>query len=166
MKAAELIEGRWVAKSLDGKVRRFKQQADSDHWRANHSGHVTPAREFKSVKQYLDWAEREEQKLAKEREALKPKLGEIWTKFQQAVGDAFPDGDPFDRIGPWMRQHGLTMHDLDAAVAHFNGDHETAHSYLAQMWDDHASDAEHDAMRGEHGSTYDGHWFQNPNPWK
>lgn len=167
MKIVELLEGRWVAKSLDGKVRRFKDLADAAHWRKNISTHVIPAKERGvTVKAYLDALDAEEAKVQAEREASRPKLGEIWTKFQQAVDASFPDGDPFDRIGPWMQQHGLTIDDLDRAVAHFNGDHETAHSYLSSMWDEHASGAEHDAMMGAHGQTYDDQWFQRPNPWK
>lgn len=167
MKVNELMEGKWVAKSKDGKERRFKNLADAEHWRNNYSKDILPAKDrFKSVGDYLDWADKEEEKLKQQRAALKPKAGEIWSKFQQAVGDSFPDGDPFDRMGPWMRQHDLTMHDLDAAVAEFNGKNETAHSYLAQMWDDHAGDAEHDALQGAHGDTYDDQWFNRGNPWK
>lgn len=166
MKVKDLMEGRWVTKSLDGKVRRFKDLADAEYWRKNISTHVTPAKEKGlTVKAYLDALDAEEAKVRAEREANKPKLGEIWSKFVQAVGDSFPDGDPFDRIGPWMQQHGLTIDDLDRAVAD-SSDHRTAHDYLASMWDDYSRDAEHDAIMGAHGQTYDDQWFQHPNPWK
>ena len=168
MKVNELMEGKWVAKSKDGKERRFKNLADAEHWRNNYSRDITPAKPKSSAEAYHDymkWAEQEEERLKKQRDALKPKSAEIWRRFETAVGDSFPDGDPFDRISSWLNKHDLTIHDVDAAVKEFS-DASTAHEYLAKMWDDYSADAEHDALQGAHGDTYDDQWFQRANPWK
>ena len=155
-----------MAKSLDGKVRRFKDEADAEYWRKNISTHIIPAKEPQGLDHYFKELDRMEAAIRTNKEANKPKLSDIWNKFQQAVGDSFPDGDPFDRIGPWMNQHNLTIHDIDAAVKEYNGT-DTAQEYLRQMWDDYSADAEHDAMMGAHGETYDDdQWFNRPNPWK
>ncbi len=161
MKVLELLEGKWVAKNLDGKERRFKNLADAEAWRQSRSPAKQP-KPFDSVGDYLDWADQEARK---RKEANKPKTSEIWRRFEQAVGDSFPDGDPFDRISHWLNQHDLTIHDVDAAVKEFSGA-DSAHDYLAQMWDDYSADAEHDAMQGAHGETYDDQWFTRANPWK
>lgn len=114
-----------------------------------------------TFRQYMDWAEKED---AKQKAASKPKSSEIWNKFQTAVGDAFPDGDPIGRMAHWMNQNNLTMDDIDAAVREYAD--VDAYTYLQNMWDDHAADAEHDAMHGHYGQTYDDQWFQRPNPYK
>ena len=164
MKVSELMEGkwvRWVAKSLDGKVRRFRDLADAEHWRKNYSGDVTPAKE-PSIKDMFDRMDREREAASK---ANKPSEGEIWRQFENAVANSFPDGDFIDHLAPWLRKHELTMDDVNAAVREYS-DSKDAYDYLQKMWDDHAADAEHDALQGAHGETYDDQWFQRPNPWK
>lgn len=162
MKVRELVEGKWVAKSLDGKVRRFKDGVDAEHWGNNHSGHVTPAdNSAKAARDYFAAIDALTTKMADD----KPSMSEIWRKFQRAVDDSFPDADPFDRISDWLNQNGLTIHDVDQAVKQFGGA-DSAHDYLASMWDDFSADAEYDAMQGAHGDTYDDQWFTRQNPWK
>jgi uncharacterized NAD(P)/FAD-binding protein YdhS len=156
----KIEEGRWVAKNLDGVERRFRTSGEADAWRQSHS-----EKKGMTFRQYMNWAEKEDAKLQKQLDAAKPKASEIWNKFQTAVGNSFPDGDFIDHIGPWLRKHDLTMDDVNAAVREYT-DFKDAYDYLSSMWDDHAADAEHDAMQGHYGQTYDNEWFSRPNPYK
>ena len=156
MKTTELLEGRWVAKSLDGVERRFKDAKDAEAWKQ-----VT-AKKQRQPKQKDWWTDYDD-----EEEKAKPKvdLWDLWTRFEAAVSSSFPDGDPIGQIASYMRHQRLTIDDLDAAVKEHGGA-DSAHGYLAQMWDDLSADAEHDAMRGAHGENYDDKWFTQKNPWK
>lgn len=156
MKLHELLEGKWVVKNLDGKERRFKDLKDAEAWKQSSNAPRQPKE--MSVSDYLDWAEKQDEK-------SKPSSSVIWERFQRAVGNYFPDGDPIGSMASWMNANNLTFNDLDAAVKQYT-DGKGAHEYIADMWDDTAADAEHDAMQGHLGDTYDGAWFTQKNPWK
>lgn len=77
--------------------------------------------------------------------------------IDEEIGNAFPDGDPFDNIAPKARKMGIPMDNilewLDRAVKkHLGG--KDYYSYLKMMWDQH----------GETLSTMPG-YDPRPNPW-
>lgn len=154
MKISDLLEGKWVAKSLDGVERRFKDAKDAEAWRQ------TIAKKPRQPKLQDPW-----DAFDKAQAALKPSAWDIWTKFETAVSNSFPDGDYADYMGPYMQKHNLSYEDLNAAVKKY-GHADSASDYLAQMWDDASADAMHDAEQGAHGETYGGQWFTHKNPWK
>jgi len=60
--------------------------------------------------------------------------------IDEAIGNAFPDGDPFDIIYPAAIKMGIRPYDvlewLDRAVRKHNGGKDY-HSYLNNIWQDH-----------------------------
>lgn len=90
--------------------------------------------------------------------------------INDAVGNAFPDGDPFDAIMPRARKLGIRPDDLikwlDRWARKYSGVKGGWHAYLARMWDDQYADANSDAA---HGATdrYDMMGGANyKNPWR
>jgi hypothetical protein len=160
MKLSELLtneakagKGMWVIKSKDGVEKRFKDDESPEAvvWKA------TIAKKPKAPKP-KDWWEDDEP-------VNKPPLGHIWAKFQEAFGVAFPDGHPLDHMSRWCHDNNVTADDIDDAVREFGGAKDV-NTYMADAWDDHARDANHDAMQGHHGENYDNAWFTQKNPHK
>lgn len=89
--------------------------------------------------------------------------------INDAVGNAFPDGDPFDAIAPRARRLGIPLDDLIKWLdrwARKEGGAKGWHDYLARVWDDQYADANSDA---QHGATdrYDMMGGANyKNPWR
>lgn len=83
--ARTVEEGQWVARSLDGVEKRFKDAAQADAWRQ------TTARPPKAPKQA----------------APKLTLDAVWNKVEQVVANIFPDGDPIDYLAPWLEKQGI-----------------------------------------------------------
>jgi hypothetical protein len=123
------------------------------------------------VKQDKDDAAHERM-VAREKKNNHPSLEEIWQEAETAIGNAFPDGDPIDALGPWMRKHGVTMDELNLAtkkngMGRGKGKKDYGfYDYLADMHEDFAQSSLHDAKQGHYGETYDDQWFARPNPWK
>jgi hypothetical protein len=67
-------------------------------------------------------------------------LEQLATIIEEAVGNAFPDGDPFDAIAPKARRLGIPMDSLidwlDRAAKKHLG-FKSYHDYLANVWDDY-----------------------------
>ena len=108
--------------------------------------------------------EREERRAARELKANRPKPEAMVNFALDAFGSSFPDGDPIDQIGPYLKKHGLEFSDLNAAFQKIHK--KTYYQYLADMWDDYAQDALADAKQGAYGEHYDDQWFAQGNPWK
>lgn len=72
------------------------------------------------------------------------KLLTISQYIQDAVGNTFPDGDPFDHLKPKLRRLGLNddnmMDWLNAATKKHLG-FKDYYAYLAAVWDDFARDS-------------------------
>jgi len=66
-------------------------------------------------------------------------LEQLATIIQEAVGNAFPDGDPFDAIAPKARRLGIPMDNLIGWLDRATKKHlgfKNYHDYLANVWDD------------------------------
>jgi hypothetical protein len=76
--------------------------------------------------------------------AKKPTLQDIFDKFEECVGEYFPNGDPIDGMIDWLRKNGLTVGDVDKAIKKHGGA-KSYTEYMAQAWDDFKDDQLHDA---------------------
>lgn len=94
------------------------------------------------------------------REKVRRALDQLGTIISDAVGNSFPDGDPFDSIYPKARRLGIPADNmiewLDRAVKKA-GMGESYHDYLADVWDDHIGD--YNDMQG--GAAH-----HTQNPWR
>lgn len=76
------------------------------------------------------------------RERTNQVLYKLSTVIQDAVGNAFPDGDPFDQIFPEARKLGVPANSvlewLDRATKKHLGAKDY-HTYLSEIWDDYIS---------------------------
>jgi hypothetical protein len=61
-------------------------------------------------------------------------LDEIWRKIENVVGQIYPDGDPIDYLGPWIKQKGYPYSMVDAACKK-NG-YDDVYAYWDSMSDD------------------------------
>jgi hypothetical protein len=79
--------------------------------------------------------------------------------IDEAIGNAFPDGDPWDAIYPRARKMGIPDMDmldwLDRAVKKNLGFPQGYHEYVATIWDQHSEML--DTMPGNE---------PRPNPWR
>lgn len=133
-----------VMAGLKGKLRYGRQAMSSDERKAKQQ-------------------ERKEEKAKR--------LADISRKVEDAISRAFPDGDPIDYIGPWMQKNNIEMDEVDAAMK--AAGHGSYYKYLADMWDDMAGGAVHDAKSGhiDPNSPFytvddEGVVKKNSNPWK
>ena len=76
----------------------------------------------------------------------KEDLGTVARKIEAVVGDTFPDGDPIDSLGPWVRRQ-FRVKDWDvgdvlnkAAKLHLGSKDYV--DYLAKLWDDYSEYAD------------------------
>lgn len=120
----------------------------------------------------IELAKAKREAAKKEKAANKLTADQIYRHVCDLIGETFPDGDPSDSVAPWLRQHGLTMADVDKAFKK-NGKTDM-YGYIASMWDELAADALHDANNGhvDDNSPYyqtgsKGEVIRkNRNPWK
>ena len=61
-------------------------------------------------------------------------LDEIWRKIENVVGQIYPDGDPIDYLGPWIKQKGYPYSMVNAACKK-NG-YDDVYAYWDSMSDD------------------------------
>jgi hypothetical protein len=101
---------------------------------------------------------------------VKPNLDVLYQKGLDAIGDSFPDGDPIDRLGPWLSKQGFDFEDMNKAFR--KHEKKDFYAYLAHMWEDMARDQLHDAKNGhadENSVFYhqndQGDWVLADNPW-
>jgi len=184
MKITELLEGRgsgietWPVTNMMGHVKNFRKidgwwehPTEVQRWMKSHD--IPQSREDKAEerRRQREWddIDRQERREQREKAAAAKKArtdyNAIVAAGEEAIGNAFPDGDPIDHFGPWLEKRGLDMSDADAA---FKKIHKKGfYDYLADMWDDHAADRIHDAQHhGTHGDDYSGEWFAGDNPWR
>lgn len=71
------------------------------------------------------------------------KLQQLAYIIEEAIGNAFPDGDPFDAIMPAAKRIGLDAWDIDlmdwvdrATKKYITGSNMGYHDYLASVWDE------------------------------
>lgn len=95
----DVVEGTWITKSLDGVEKRFPQskEAEARAWAK------TTAKPPKAP-------------AAPRQQAPKVDLHTVWRKIEQVVSNIYPDGDPIDWLGPWVRQQGLDYSVIDKAA--------------------------------------------------
>lgn len=137
MKLQPLLEGMWVIKNLDGKEKRFKndQSPEAIAWKNSRNPEKIPSRRSfvnKVVKSIM----------------AKPTLDEIYHYVSNIIGDIFPDGDPIDRMGPWMQRHRISMEDVDKAFK--KHEKKTMYHYLGDGWEDIAQQAYREAFDKYH----------------
>lgn len=132
-----LVEGNWVAKSLDGVEKRFPtaDTAGRDAWTQSYA---------KPQKSAPAPAEPKQQELD---------LDTVWRKVQDVISNIFPDGDPIDWLIPWFRKQGIKdfkIGDMLDRAAQKNG-YEDIYDYYDQLKKDYAADA--GTNEGAHAST-------------
>lgn len=69
----------------------------------------------------------------------KPSSDVVWRKIEDAIGNSFPDGDPYDMLWPWLERNGLNNDDVVRAAK--------KHGYkdLWDYWNTLTQDVENDA---------------------
>jgi len=80
---------------------------------------------------------------AAKRESKEQMLIAIANAIQDAAGQAFPDGDPWDILSPKLRRMGIDTYDISkwlAAAAKKHLGVKDFNSYMANMYDDYAAD--------------------------
>lgn len=118
MKQDQILEGNWVVKSIDGVEKRFprNKEAEARAWeKTTARPPMAPA--------------------APRQQAPKVDLHTVWRKVEQVVSNIYPDGDPIDWLGPWVKQQGLDYSVIDKA-AKANG-YDDLYDYwdsMAQMY--------------------------------
>ena len=194
MKVRDLFEAKggveiWPVSNMLGHVKKFKKidgwwehPVEVKKWMQSHEIPQSRADKAEERGRQKEWDDVDKEERKKERalaanaRRLKKENAsreQIWHKVEEAVGNSFPDGDPIDTLGPWMRKFDISMDEVNAAVAWATGNTRRKNAkqfglydYLANMWDDYAADALHDAQQGSHGEDYSHEWFARPNPWK
>lgn len=164
MKIAELImevvKGNWRISNMVGYTKTFKDNdsLEAQRWMRSHEG-PPPKREKKSEEErnyerrQKEW-EKEERAEERAEAKLQRRIDKVKTKAElkplfdyavDAIGEAFPDGDP--RISErWLKENGFKWSDVNKAFqAHAK---QTMNEYQADMWDDYAGDAIADAESG------------------
>jgi hypothetical protein len=185
----------WQVSNMSGYVKKFRKidgwwekPVEVDRWMKGHEIPSDPIRASKErlakaqakygahvdAHTALRWMKDDEEDEKEERRETKAKAAakkaNAQTAFQivaageDAIGQSFPDGDPSDYLRDYLDKHDLEWSDVNAA---FKKVHKKEfYPYLADMWDDHARDALHDAKGGAYGEHYDNEWFAQRNPWK
>lgn len=157
---AETVKGSWTVHNMVGEPKKFDDphSTEARAWARSHERLPDKAADRDERARERAWLamdkadEREEAKRQRLLVKAKKDTQMIWNNVQEAIGSTFPDGDPIDKLGPWMRRSGFDIHDIDAAVKKHAGKKKTGdyglYDYLADMWDDSADDALHDAENG------------------
>jgi hypothetical protein len=132
-----LVEGNWVAKSLDGVEKRFPtaDTAGRDAW----------------AQSYAKAQKSDTAPLPPEQQG--PDLDTVWRKVQDVIFNIFPDGDPIDWLIPWFEKQGIKdfkIGDMLNRAAQKNG-YEDIYDYYDQLKKDFATDAE--TNEGAHANT-------------
>lgn len=134
-----------------------------------------------------EWAVRQAKEAAKDAPKLprgrpslaKPKrvrltLDLIWEKFQEAIGNSFPDGDPRDFMIDHMKEFRYDHQDLLRAVKKHNKGVTSVSHLLGQFWEEFARDKLYDAretkQRPDHFDLQfvqekNGTFYLKDNPW-
>lgn len=201
MKVTELFEatgntkGSWKIQNLNGVMKTFKddESPDARAWMRNR-GDATQIWDKTSGRWIMDPKKQEREDRKADREAAKwdredrkaerdakPGAGidlkKVYDIVMDAIGNSFPDGDPIDHyVRPIQRLGVKEFHVGDvvemALKKHGRGvEKKGVHAYLAQMWDDMAGDAMHDAKAGHEAREpfvrmEDGKPVKQDNPWK
>lgn len=195
MKFAELITEKgngietWPVSNMLGYVKKFRKidgwwehPVEVERWMKSHAAPEPKLRNSAALEKAkakypnvdpemaLRWhkddeEEAKEQRLqAREKKRNRPSDYDIVAAGEDAIGQSFPDGDPSDHLRDYLDKHDLDWTDVNAAFKKIHK--KEFYAYLADMWDDHAADALHDAKGGAYGEHYDNEWFAQGNPWK
>lgn len=80
--------------------------------------------------------------------AAEKELSVIADKIFAVVGDTWPDGDPIDHLGPWMKKRFgesvAVMDYLDKAIRKWDKTYNGYYDYLAKTWHDFTMDQRYD----------------------
>lgn len=83
-------------------------------------------------------------------------IQQLAPEIEYAAGNAFPDGDPFDQLVVWLRDHGVEENNwmlyLDKAAKNLGA--KSYHDYLADMYDAVQKDREYDVNRTKDSYRY------------
>lgn len=103
--------------------------------------------ELKALRKKIKKNEEHRRKIRTGEKKLKltdAQLEEVAQKIETSVGNAIPDGDPIDSIGPWFRRKFGLPNDfydiieyLDKAVKKHVGKYKGYYDYLADSWEDY-----------------------------
>lgn len=169
----ETLDEAWkvIVRNKDGVEKRFPankvKSAEADEWR---NSSKKPAPKEKTDKSASKAAKEELDR-------------ELHRRITNAISSSFPDGEPLDRVESFLRRHDLDIKDVDRVMKRF--EKTTYNGYLADMWDDFASDSVADAkadlanghvpqdsaffrVTGTDGNKFTGKEkiVMNGNPWK
>lgn len=87
----------------------------------------------------------------------------VWSKAIQIWGECFPDGDPWDRIGPTVaRKMGIELYDVTDVLDRAFKIHEgiTWDKWLVSSWDQIVADSDHKTLEMWFGT------IEPKNPWR
>lgn len=156
MKIKDLLEANgsehWTVHNMSGVPKKFKKidgfwekPTEVEAWIRSHGDPKYERevdREQRKREREAEKAERDERRAAR---PPKVDLDTVWRKFEDVVGQVFPDGDPTDYMGPWFKRTYNIEYDwgqyLDKA-AKKNGYKGGWTGYMAQMHDDYVDDGE------------------------
>jgi hypothetical protein len=127
MKVTDLFEG-WEANLAAENRAKAKQEKEHEKWVASLKAKpISDAKRLKAVRQD-DRA--------------------IFAKVERAVESMFDGVDPIDQLIPWMERTGITMDDINRAVAKYEGRGKKKfgmYDWMKEMWNDTAADRAADA---------------------
>lgn len=159
-------------KKIDG---RWENKTEAEAWMKSRENPKAERAETKRITAASKALDREDARREK-----KPKidLQAVYRIVMDAIGNIFPDGDPIDTISPKLkRQFGLEGYEVGEAITAAMKKHGTGvekkgmYEYMADMWDELANDAMHDAKNGHEAREpfvhmKDGKPVKQSNPWK
>jgi hypothetical protein len=145
-------KGKWNIGNMNGVMKSFHSpdSAEAHAWMRNKDA-APPSKETRqqiaAAKKADADAERAER--AKNRKPTVKKMTtgdmyELHDEVTDAIGNSFPDGDPIDGFGDYLKDNKLTMDDVNKAFKKIEG--MTYDKYMKTMWADSAADAAHDAQ--------------------
>lgn len=97
---------------------------------------------LKDVKAKIGRFRADNSKAKAKKERIEKVMNQLMLIIDDAIGNSFPDGDPFDHIWPKARALGVPANDvlewLDRTIRK-NRAGKSYHDYLSKVWDDYTS---------------------------
>jgi hypothetical protein len=179
---SEVTKGNWKISNLMGweKVFKDEQSPAAQAWMKNRDkkpASVTKLSDYeKSMRAFDKLMAKQAKDADKKMKAIRSDDDAIFKRVENAIESMFDGVEPIDHLIPWMDRTGVTMDDIDRAVAKHEGRGKKKYGmydWMADMWEDRCSDQMSDAKHGgaDPNSEFytiekDGKITKSQNPWK